>query len=626
MHIPPIIPLPQRGRVREREKGAVGIGVRHSPSPRPSPAGGGRILLLILLLAAPALAQEVPYTVEIVGVEDADLAGKVGQASRLVSLDERPPASLAALHRRAEDDRDRIREVLRAEGYYAGDSAVTLDEAAEPVRLAIRVEPGPPYRLASFTVQLRPPPGSRAPDPVTPKALGIELGQRARSAIVVGAQAALLRALAEQGRPLAKVTERRAVVDHATTEMRVELEVETGPHARFGPVTVAGLERLDEGWVRNRVSWDEGEFFDVAALERLRKRLLTSGQFSSVKLHTAERVGEGDLLPLTIEVKERDIHSVGFGVNWSSAEGLGGEAFWENRNTLGGAEHLRYSLMTAEIRTAAEASWRDPDFGRRNQDLVAAATLEEQRTPAYSTRTAGTRLGLEWLLSEQWRTSAAVSVERTFEEEKVRPRQFTLVSLPLQARRDSSDDLLDPTGGNRLLLAVQPFIEQLGSTVGFTRAELADTQYLQVLSSPRLILAGWGRLGTIQGAKAADIPADKRFYVGGGGSVRGYGFQLAGPVDEASLEPIGGRSHLAFGGELRARITETIGVVPFVEAGTTYQQAWPDLDQRLFWSTGLGLRYHTPMGPIRADFAVPLRRRDGVDAPFQVYLSFGQAF
>jgi translocation and assembly module TamA len=583
------------------------------------------LLLALITLSFPALAQDVAYTVEVTGIEDADLAEAVEQASRLVSLADRPPASTAALQRRADDDGDRIREVLRAEGYYDGDSTITMDRTAQPVRVAIAVTPGPAYRLTSFSVRLTPPPGSPPPEPITPEALGVELGERARSTVVVAAQAALLRILAEQGRPLAKVDDRRVVVDHATGEMRVEMDVATGPHARFGPVTVAGLRHLDETWVLNRIPWREGDYFDLAALETLRRRLMTSGLFGSTKLTTAGQAGADDRLPLTIEVTERDLRSVGIGANWSSAEGFGGETFWEHRNYFGGAEHLRLSLAASEIRNAAEASWRDPDWGRRDQDLVTAATLEEQRTAAYSTRTAGVRAGLEWLLSEQWRAAAGGAVERTYEEEKLRLRQFTLVSIPLQVRRDSSDDLLDPTRGNRMLLTAQPFAEALGSTVGFTRAELSDTQYLQLLATPRLILAGWGRLGTILGAKAADIPADKRFYIGGGGSVRGYGFQLAGPVDAAG-DPIGGRSELAFGGEIRARVTETIGLVPFVEAGSTYQQTWPDLDQRLFRAAGLGLRYHTAVGPVRADIAFPLDRRDGVDAPFQVYFSFGQAF
>jgi translocation and assembly module TamA len=113
--------------------------------------------------------------------------------------------------------------------------------------------------------------------------------------------------------------------------------------------------------------------------------------------------------------------------------------------------------------------------------------------------------------------------------------------------------------------------------------------------------------------------------MGGAGSVRAFGFQKAGPVDAAG-DPTGGVSALGLGGELRFRASDTIGVVPFVEGGRAYASRLPDLSQTLFWGGGIGLRYITPIGPVRADVAVPVNRRSGVDDPFQIYLSLGQAF
>jgi translocation and assembly module TamA len=587
-----------------------------------------RLLTTVLLLMAGQAAraqEEVPYTVEVTGIEDSDLTRKVEQASRLVTLADEPPPSLVALRRRAETDIDRVREVLRSEGYYDGEASTALDESRRPVAVTLSVSPGPAYTLQSFDINLHTPPGSVPPVPVPLDRLGVDLDERARAQPVVKAQDVLLKALAEQGYPLAKVGERRVVVDHATRTMRVELDVDSGPLARFGPVTVSGLERLDEAWVRNRIPWRPGDRFAVDQLEKLRQRLVASGLFSSVKLSTADHVEDDNLLPLTIAVAERDRRSIGFGASWSSTEGGGGNAFWEHRNLFGGAEHLRLSLVASQIRNALDAQYRSPDLGMPDQDSLTTARVEELRTKAFVTRTAGIQSGLEWLLSPVWRASAAGAVERTMESQQDRTRYFTLVSIPLEARRDTSDDILDPMRGNRLVMNVRPFPELLGSTVGFNRVEVYDSQYLKVFDQPRVVLAGWGRLGTIQGAKATDIPADKRFYVGGSGSVRAYGYQMAGPLD-ASNDPIGGASALAFGAEIRIKASETIGVVPFVEGGGAYGTPWPDLTKRVFWGAGLGLRYFTPIGPVRADVAVPLDRRPGIDDPFQVYLSLGQAF
>ncbi|PKQ01666.1 MAG: outer membrane protein assembly factor, partial [Alphaproteobacteria bacterium HGW-Alphaproteobacteria-12] len=123
----------------------------------------------------------------------------------------------------------------------------------------------------------------------------------------------------------------------------------------------------------------------------------------------------------------------------------------------------------------------------------------------------------------------------------------------------------------------------------------------------------------------ADVPGSTRFFAGGGGSVRGYGYQMAGPLD-AQNDPAGGRSVLEANVETRYRASETIGVVAFIDGGQAFDNPVPSLGDPLLWGAGLGLRYYTPIGPIRADIAVPLNRRTGVDDAFQIYVSLGQAF
>jgi translocation and assembly module TamA len=145
-----------------------------------------------------------------------------------------------------------------------------------------------------------------------------------------------------------------------------------------------------------------------------------------------------------------------------------------------------------------------------------------------------------------------------------------------------------------------------------------------VLDRPGVVLAGRGSVGTLVGASRGDVPADVRFYAGGGQSVRGFGFQLAGELDE-DHNPLGGRSLLELSGEVRLRLTETIGVVGFVDAGTVYGSSVPDLSETLRVGAGPGLSYFSPIGPVRLDIGLPLNRRDSDDL-FQLYVSLGQAF
>jgi len=137
-------------------------------------------------------------------------------------------------------------------------------------------------------------------------------------------------------------------------------------------------------------------------------------------------------------------------------------------------------------------------------------------------------------------------------------------------------------------------------------------------------LAGFTNVGSITGTSRDSLPRDLRLYEGGGGSVRGYGFQRAGPLDLFG-NPVGGISSLDLGVELRTRINDTFGFVTFFEGGTVYGSTLPDLNQKILWGTGVGLRYFSPIGPLRFDIATPLDRRPS-DSVIQIYISLGQAF
>ncbi|CAA7626167.1 autotransporter assembly complex family protein [Magnetospirillum sp. UT-4] len=586
------------------------------------------LILLATLAPLPAGAQDVPYRVALEGIDDSDLRRRIEEESRLVQGADRPPASVASLRARAEADIDAVQAVLRSEGYYGGTASVAVDAAAVPAVATLTVQPGPAYRLVAYRVHFVP--QSATPEPETPDfdQLGLEIGQRARAEAVVAAQTALLGRLSEQGYPLAQVADRQVVVDHRDRSMQVTLQVAAGPLARFGEIRVEGLERLDPDWVRNRVPWAAGERFSLSRVEEMRKTLSDSRLFSTIKITTAERVVDGERLPVTVTLDEADRRSVGAAASWSSNEGFGGELFWEHRSLHGGAERLRTGFELSQIRTGLDFLYRNPDTGAVDQDLLLTATAEERRTDAFVTRTIGASGGLEWLLSRTWRASAATALERTAEDRDNagaagRARQFTLLSFPLEARHDSTDDLLDPTSGNRMRLQLRPFFDVRGDS--FTRIDLYDAEMVKVLDDPRVVLAGWARIGAILGGGFDAVPADKRLYVGGGGSVRAFAYQEAGPL-EADNTPAGGLSALAFGAEARINVTDAVAVVPFVEAGRAFRTRRPDFGEGLLWGAGLGLRYNTPFGPVRADVAVPVNPRPDIDDPFQVYLSLGQAF
>lgn len=580
--------------------------------------------------ATPA-ADGLTYELSITGEVEEPLAELLEGASQLAALKDRPPATLAGLRRRSEDDLARFRDVLRSEGFYAGSLRQSIDETASPLLVSIAVTPGPLYLLADYAVvyQGAPPP---EPDPAADlETLGLRIGMPGRAPPVAEAQRILLRALANGGYPLARVLDRRALVDHAETTLSVTLTVDAGPRATFGPVAVEGLTSVAEDYVRLLLPWQEGDLYDRRQVEAARLALSDTALFSSIRFRTADAPLDDGRLPMTLALAEREKRSIGAGVSFSTGEGPGGEAFWEHRNLLGANERLRLSLAAAFIEQSLSASFRKPRFRRLDQALLADAAVTRSDTDAFQEESARGFVGLERRLSEVWTVSGGLSAEFSLltdegedEDEEDNEEAFLLYGLPLTAARDSRDDLLNATRGTTLSLGLTPYIGTVEDNIAFLVSELGGSAFYAVDSEGRIVLAGRARLGTIVGEETASVPASKRFYSGGGGSVRGYEFQSIGPLD-AEDDPEGGHSVAEIGAEVRLRVTESIGLVPFVEGGIVGDEPFVDFSEDFLWAAGLGLRYYTAIGPLRLDVGFPINGRDRDDT-FQFYVSLGQAF
>ncbi len=569
--------------------------------------------------------QEGPaYELEILGIEDDDLEELLLKTSRLLELEDRSPASLNALERRVETDRERFTKALRSEGYYDSQIDVQIDEASKPIQITIEITLGVRYQLRSYDIQYSGPAEDTEGLPRDIAALGLEIGMPARSKAIVTAQERLLRSLAEIGRPLAKVTDQRAVVEHAATAMDVTVSLDPGPETYFGELSFEGLEDVDESYVRRIVDWQTGERFDRRKLDEVSDTLVATGLFDGVKLTRASSVDAESRMPVTVSVTEAKHRSIGVGLSFSTDEGFGGEAFWEHRNFFGAQEKLAFELEVAEIRQELSSTFRKPNYPALEHTLILEASVLAQQSDAFEEQSATTSVGLERPLFGSWTGRGDVSLEYSRIDDDEGDRQFLLLGLPLSIWRDSSDDLLNPTEGSRLTFSVAPYGSTIDETGVFVINEIQASAYYAPFDSDRVVLAGRARVGSIAGDDSENIPANKRFYAGGGGSIRGYEFQSVGPLDDEN-DPLGGRSVVEAGLEVRFRIGENFGIVPFIEGGNVYDDMLPRPFEDAQWAAGLGLRYFTPIGPVRLDVGLPLNKRD-VDDDFEFYISLGQAF
>jgi translocation and assembly module TamA len=572
------------------------------------------------------------YSVEILGVEDSDLKGLLEKSSQLFALIERPPATRGGVRRRAEGDMERFGATLRSEGYYAAtstfeiveDTAPKTDDGAAPVVVRISVDPGPAYKLSEVAVRYPETVAEVSDLPRDADDLDLEIGMRARAVAILTAQNNLILDLKNLGYPFAEVTDRKTTIRHDEAIMRVAFEADPGPLAHFGAVSIEGTEEVDEDYARVLLTWQDGDLFSREAVDATRRELLRSGLFASAKINLAEAVDAEGRLPVTIDVLEAKHRSVGFGAKYSTGEGAGVETFWEHRNFFGNGERLRVTATAAQIEQMLDGAFRKPNFLQRDQALLANLAVRHANTDAFDEVSAASFAGLERPLGENWTVTGGLANEYLVIDDDDGERTFLLFGLPGTARRDTTDNLLNPSKGTRLTLSLTPWVGTLDESLTWLNGFTSGSAYYAIDQEARFVLAGRGKLGVIVGEDTAALPANKRFYAGGGGSVRGYEFQKVGPLDDDD-DPLGGRSVIEVGAEVRARVTESVGLVPFIDGGMVYDDAYPDFSEEILWAAGLGVRYFTAIGPVRFDLAFPLNGRD-VDDSFQFYISIGQAF
>lgn len=538
-----------------------------------------------------------------------------------------PPATLAQLRRRAQEDEKRLEEVLKSEAYYDGRVSTSVRQAAGGAfEVVYFVVLGTRSMIGRFDIVYSDyPEGGSAENgrPATGAELGLVPNRAATADRVIDLTQKAISALHNNGYPEAKLDRRRVVVDLFSSEARVTLYMTAGPRYVFGETRILNEGgRTDPAYIRQLSTFRQGKIYDRREVDSTVDALRGTGLFAGVSVTSG--APEGDALPQEIEVTERAPRTVRLGAKWSTSEGAGVGGSWEHRNLFGRAEMLTLGLGIAQIEQSATADFRKPNFLRPGQSLLASAEIAHEESDAYTEDRIKAGVSLERPLTERWTGTLGVTFQITETEDLNGRISYQLLGIPATLRYDSTDDILDPRKGIRAMLAGTPYFGASDETATtFTKLEASGSTYLEL--NEEFLLALRGRYGLIAADDTTDVPGSTRFYAGGGGSVRGYGYQMAGPLD-ARGDPDGGRSVLEASAEIRYRFSETIGAVAFVDGGQAFSNLAPSLSDPLLWGAGVGLRYYTPIGPVRLDIATPLNRRKNVDDAFQIYVSLGQAF
>ena len=574
------------------------------------------------------------YTFAIEGlnaVGDAEELLKAFRQQSALELDRKHPANAAQITRRARADAELLEQLLRSQGYYDADVEPRTESSGNLVRVVLEAAPGEQYRFASVEL-----PGLDAAGAEAARlrdAFAVKAGEPVIAADVIAAGIALQTALGEEGFAGAKIGEQVIEVDHGTRLATLVLPVTPGPVATFGNIQVNGKPPFSARHIWTIARFKRGQPFRRSKIDDLRRALIATSLVSAVEIRTVPTNG-GRTVDLAVRLEPAPSHTIAGELGYGTGQGVRLEASWTDRNFFNpeGAVTLRGVAGTSEQLAAIQ--FRRSNFLQRDQLLNLQASASHQKFDAYEAKTIQLAGNIErqsnfiWQKTWTWTYGGEVlgTIERgVFDTSGVKDtRKFLIAALPVSLGYDGRDSLLDPTRGFRLSGRVSPELSARNGSFTYARVQFDASAYHPI--TDRIVAAGRVRLGTILGAGLFDMAPSRRFYSGGGGSVRGYGYQQLGPKD-VDGDPIGGRGLAEFALEARLRLKQfggNFGIVPFFDGGSLTGEALPDFKDWRF-AAGLGARYYSSFGPIRIDVGVPLNRQKG-DGPVAVTVSLGQAF
>ena len=594
-------------------------------------------------------AARIRYVLVVEGLDAVGLEGRFRDLSALEDADGEATNG-AMIQARAKEDELLAVRILRSEGYYDGTAISSIEQLPDQpgqMRVVLTAAPGERYNLGAIAIA-----GPRtAPPELAREALILESGKPIIAAAVEGAEANVRLTLPQQGYPFAEVGLRDILLDPATHLGDYTLPVEPGPRSRFAGFTTEGNLAFDAKHVGVLARFERGELYDSRMVDDLREAMVATNLFNTVSaepVRTGELAEDGaEYVNILVRQEKGPARSFAGTAGFSTGEGIRAEATWEHRNFSPPEGALRVAAVAGTQEQSLRVGFRRMNAGKRDRTLFVQAEAGRRDYPAFKGYTAR----LHGLISREstpiwqkkWTWAYGAELIATNESETRFPAlsiadAFFLGGLTGQLGYDASNSLLDPTKGFRILGRTNPEVSLREPTQPYVRNILEGSVYYPV--SDQIVVAARSRVGSIYGAELAELAPSRRLYSGGGGSVRGFGFQELGPKVEVAnpkfdptdpdekddptiFVPTGGRSLVEFALEGRYRFGN-YGVVGFVDAGQVDESQTPSLSGMRF-GVGIGGRVYTNFGPFRFDVAVPVGRREG-ESKFSIYVSIGQAF
>jgi translocation and assembly module TamA len=566
------------------------------------------------------------------------------ELSALQGLGAHDADALAQLVVRGSSDRKLLEKLLKVYGYYDGEVSQSLlgpepgadQSAAPPSGVRFDIDPGARYHIGAITTGRLDETGKDAEK--FHAALALKVGDPLDLDRITAATGDLSKALGEAGYPFAKVPTPSLTIDHASDEGDVDVAVEPGGQYRYGAITSALPRVMSPNHLGDIARFKPGQVWNLKDVEDLRRAVLATGLVAGVNVTPRETTppkdGQPGIVALDVAMSKAPMRTVSGEIGYDTGQGARVGASWENRNLFPPEGSLKLRGVVGTNEQLAGTTFRRANFLGRDRQLTVDLYATNTTLTSYAARKVAFATSYErlsnLLFQKPWTWSMGLEVEASEEREGV-PSGVTTgrilyitTALPLRAGIDSTDNLLDPTKGHRASLRISPEQSWARETQSRYARIQADASFYR--SFGKTVLASRVRLGTMPGTDIDYVAPSRRFYAGGGASIRGFGYNLVGPRNSLG-EPKGGRSLYEFSIEARVN-TRFFGgalqLVPFLDAGGVEAGTVPKFNDWRY-GAGLGIRYRTGFGPIRIDVGTPLNPRAG-DSRIGIYVALGQAF
>jgi outer membrane protein insertion porin family len=455
--------------------------------------------------------------------------------------------------------------------------------------------------------------------------LPLRTGTRFRDQEIIEQRREIIRLLMNHGYPSPEIQYRITLVN---SQADVEYIIYSGPKGVFQDIQIQGNQHISSGIIKKQLSIDIGDPFRQEALEKNQKRVQQLGVFEYVSIRQRPGSNAGKLI-LDIQVRELPRWSVKTGIGYGLDERLRLSATFRRQPFLGHARYATLYLKYSRLEPYhVDLNITQPALFTPNSTLFLNPFARKEIEKAYELQRWGTGITFQQELSPESR----IFVNYTFERNQLKldknvtenyipdKSYYNKSKISLGFSTDYTSPLFFPDQG-WYLSCITTFSGLPGSRYHYLSGLSEFRKYQRF--TDRLVLAGKIKAGIMKEImNDKTTPIEERFYAGGSNSVRGFLRNELGPENEKGI-PVGGNSYLEASLELRHRIIHEFYGTLFMDTGNVWS-SYHGMDvSTLAWSPGVGIRYNTPIGPVRFDIAYPLDQPDG---QLRFHLSFGQAF